>query len=178
VGGYLDCKKSKKRFPKIRKINIGNAKAHNRVEQSFRRKGFLFADGVLAEIIKTKQTTSGKVHKIVFVGKTKISYCLESDGVFSHGDTIKEARESLIYKIGERDKSAYEKWTLKTRITKKQAIESYRVITGACEAGVRHFVESNSRECGKQKYTVQEVIKITKGQYGNENYASYFKANN
>ena len=175
VGGYLYYRgaDTKAAFPKLKKTNSGNAVARRRVDYSFKRKGFLFADGILTKITGTKEAAGGaKIHKVVVVGKIKTSYCIESDGVFSHGDTIKEARESLLYKVGERDKSAYEKWSLETKITKKQAIESYRVITGACEAGVRHFVESHGKL--KNKYTVKEIIDITKGQYGNVEYQNFF----
>ena len=134
----------------------------------------MFADSMLSRITETKILKSGaKIHKIIAVGKTKSSYCIESDGTFSHGDTIKEARESLLYKVGERDKTAYEGWTLDKKITKKEAIESYRVITGACEAGVRSFVQSSGKL--KRKYTVREIVEITKGQYGNQDYAEFFK---
>jgi hypothetical protein len=60
-------------------------------------------------------------------------------------------------------------------MTAKEAIESYRVITGACEAGVRGFVQSQGGL--KKTYTVKEVIKLTKGQYGNEVYAAFFTKN-
>ncbi len=178
VGGSLDCRgaDTKAAFPRLSKTNCGNAVAARKVAQVFKRKGFLFADGLLAKIVETKRTANVQIHKIQIIGKTKTSICLESDGVFSHGDTIKEARESLLYKVGERDKSAYQKWTLETKITKRQAVESYRIITGACEAGVRHFVESNSSKCAKGKYTVKEVITITQGQYGNDCYANFFLA--
>ena len=178
MGGYLDCSgaDTKASFPKLseKQIRIGPQLANKRVRSSFRRKNFLFADGILSKIIETKIGKSGaKIHKIVVVGKTKQSYCIEADDTFSHGDTIKEARESLLYKISERDKSAYEGWGLDKKITKKQAIESYRVITGACEAGVRQFVQSHGKL--KRNYTVQEVIEITKGQFGNEEYAAFFR---
>ena len=77
-----------------------------------------------------------------------------------------------MYKIGDRDKSDYERWNLDKVITKRDAIESYRVITGACESGVRHFVESVGNT--KARYTVKEVINLTKGQYGHEEYKNFF----
>ena len=115
-----------------------------------------------------------QVHKIVIIGKSKASYCIETDGTFSHGDTIKEARESLIYKVGDRDKSKFDGWKLDRKMTAKEAIESYRVITGACEAGVRAFVESHGNL--KTTYTPKAVIKLTNGQYGTEQYAAFFSA--
>jgi hypothetical protein len=175
VGGGLDCRgaDTKAAFPKLKKRDCGDAAASASVKRAFKRRGFLFADGMLSKIDSTRDLRGGaKVHSIRVVGKTKVTYCIESDGTYSHGDTIKEARESLLYKIGQRDKSAYEGWRLDRRITGKEAIASYRVITGACEAGVRAFVQAHGGL--KSRYTVQEVINITRGQYGSEMYAEFF----
>jgi hypothetical protein len=175
VGGGIDCLGSdtKVLFPKLKKKYAGSAKAMLRINTAFKRKNFLFYDVILSKVIDTKVLKGGvKVYRLVVVGKTNISYCIESDGVYSHGETIKDARESLLYKVGERDKSAYEGWILDTKITKRQAIESYRVITGACEYGVRCFVEGQGKL--KSKYTVREVIELTKGQYGNAEYSAFF----
>jgi hypothetical protein len=175
VGGWLNCSgaDTKASFPKLKKTDVGDASARSKVTRAFRRKGFLFADGLLSRIVDTKQSRGGAlVHTVVSVGKSKRSYCLEVDGTYSHGDTIREARESLLYKIGERDKSKYEGWTRDRKMTAKEAIESYRVITGACEGGVREFVRQNGKL--KKTYTVKEVIGLTNGQYGHEEYKAFF----
>ena len=175
VGGYIECRGADTRvlFPKLIKTECGDFLSKQKIYSAFRRKDFLFYDGILSRVIDTKVLKSGvKVYRLEVVGKTSISYCIESDGVYSHGETIKEARESLLYKIGERDKSEYEGWTLDKRITKRQAIESYRVITGACEYGVCCFVEGQGKL--KLKYSVREVIDLTKGQYGNMEYSAFF----
>ncbi len=176
VGGGLYCCGADTRaaFPRLTKKECGDAVARARVGRAFRRKGFLFADDILSEIVSTRDLRGGaKVHRIRVVGKTKVTYCIESDGTYSHGDTIKEARESLLYKVSQRDKSAYAGWKLDRKITGKEAIASYRVITGACEAGVRAFVQGQGGL--RARYTVQEVINLTRGQYGHEVYAAFFK---
>ena len=172
IGGSLDCGSAKVSLPKLREKECGATKAIAKVQAAFRRKGFVLFDGILASIVTTKERVYGKLHRLKITGQTQISFCIEADGSYSHGDTIKQARESLLYKIGNRDKSAYEKWTRETTITKKQAIESYRVITGACESGCRHFVEQHGMT--NRKYKVGEIIEITKGQYGNESYCEFF----
>ena len=176
IGGSLYCRgaDTKAAFPKLTTQNCGDAKASRNVTAAFRRNGFVRFDGILSFIMTTKLLKIGlKIHRIVVVGKAKSSFCVETrDGTFSHGDTIKQAKESLIYKIGERDKSDYEKWTLDTVVSKLEAIKSYMVITGACETGTRHFVESVGKTKGK--YSVREVIKLTEGQYGHEAYKSFF----
>ena len=47
----------------------------------------------------------------------------------------------------------------------------YRVITGACEAGTRHFVEHNKIP---RNLTVSKVIEITENQYGNNKLKEFF----
>jgi hypothetical protein len=87
----------------------------------------LLADDILAKIVETKQLRGRlKIHKVILVGKSKMSYCIETDGTYSHGDTIKEARESLLYKIGKRDKSRYKGWSLNHTITK--IVQEYVVV--------------------------------------------------
>ena len=67
----------------------------------------------------------------------------DSNGNYSHGKTIAEARSALIYKLSSRDTTEFKKWTTKTTVTLADAIRSYRAITGACEAGTRHFCEQS-----------------------------------
>jgi hypothetical protein len=127
----------------------------------------LFADGILAKIIKHK----GNVYKIIITGKTEISYCVKRDELFSHGETIREAKAGLLFKISNRDTSKFKNWRLSTKISYRDAIESYRIITGACEYGTKMFAATIT---AKKEYTVSEVIKITEEQYGNETYKSFF----
>ena len=138
--------------------------------ECFLKVGFLFADNILAKILEKKKN----VYKIKICGQTKASYCIEIDGVFSHGTTIKKAKESLLYKISNRDTSKYTNYSLDTVVSFEEAIKMYRCITGACESGTRHFVE-NILKNRKKKYTIKEIIKETKNQYGNETLKEFFK---
>ena len=175
VGGWLDIySDAKLKAPKA-KYNSENAKqlAFKFNFECFMKLGFLFADNILAKIVTKKKN----VYKIQIVGQTKISYCIEVDGTFSHGATLKEAKESLIYKITDRDKSDYEDYTLDTEVTHEEAIKMYRVITGACKAGTRDFVE-NVLTNKKEKYTVKEIIKLTEGRFGNETLKEFMENKN
>ena len=109
------------------------------------------------------------------IAHKKIEYLVtDGEGKWAHGATLKEAKDSLIYKIADRDKSKYDNWTKDTIVTHAEAIESYRVITGACAMGTRHFCEVVLGNKKKDKYTIAEVIELTKGQYGSESFASFF----
>ena len=116
------------------------------------------------------------VYKVVtfddFV-RGEITYIVEKDGVYSHGKTIKEARESFIYKISNRDTSAFGNMTLDTVVSFEEAVKMYRAITGACEAGTKHFV-GGLREL-KPRYTIAEIIELTEGQFGATDFKNFFK---
>ena len=132
-----------------------------------------FAEVQIIDDVKTIILNHRKnVIKGVFLDSLKPCYVVEKDGIYSHGATLKEAKDSLIYKISNRGTSMYENYTLNTVVTFEEAIKMYRVITGACEAGTRNFVENLAKK--KKKYTVQEIITATVGQYGSETFREFF----
>ena len=132
-----------------------------------------FAEVQIIDDVKTIILNHKKnVIKGVFLDSLNPCYVVEKDGVYSHGRTLKEAKDSLIYKISNRDNSMYEDYTLDTVVTFEEGIKMYRVITGACEAGTRNFVEGLAKK--KKKYTVGEIITATEGQYGNETFKEFF----
>jgi hypothetical protein len=47
----------------------------------------------------------------------------------------------------------------------------YRVVTGACAAGVRLFLETKGIET--KSYTVKEMLELTEGQYGHSSFKEY-----
>jgi hypothetical protein len=177
IGGYLYCSGSdtKAAFPLNPKINDKDCPAKSICRMSlaisFALLGILFADGISAKRISSKVSGEIIIHAVVIVGKTKKSYVIERNGAYSHGNTISEARASLIYKLSDRDTSKFKAWCLDTVISLEDAILSYRVITGACEAGVRGFCEKKK---SKKRYTVGEIIKLTSGAYGNNEYKQFF----
>ena len=103
-------------------------------------------------------------HKKVFV---------VSDGThFSHGKTIKEALLDLDYKKSDRNKELYKEWNKDTQVSLNEMIIAYRVITGACNHGVNDFIKSNKLP---SKVKVKDVIKLTKGHYGHEEFTEFFR---
>ena len=95
----------------------------------------------------------------------------DNEGNFAHGQTLHEARESLIYKTSERNSELYKSWKLTDIKTKAELIKAYRVITGACEFGTKQFC--NGRDL-PDTATVEQAIKITAGQYGSERFREFF----
>ena len=166
VGGGLDLRGTginQEEKKKVKKLTFN-------IESLLTWKGgkYRVFDGIFCEVLCKKKN----VFKVK-IGN-KIQFVVTDGERFAHGETIEKARDSLMYKIIKRDTSAYEHLRKNSVLTKEEAIKMYRVITGACEAGTRHFVETNSDKI-KEKMTVSEIIKITEGQYGSDTLKTFFR---
>lgn len=112
------------------------------------------------------------------IGKVKQMYIVtDGENHYAHGDTLQEARADLIYKINDRDTSAYKNMSLDDSLTFEEAIAAYRTITGACSPGTRDYIENRLPKPHKEKYTIREIIQLTKGEYRNEVFAEFFNSN-
>ena len=127
----------------------------------------IIVDNILSKVISKK----GNIYKVVNHNETVPTYIIKQDDLYSHGRTIKEARDSLIYKISSRDTSKYENLTIDDILSKEECIKMYRAITGACEYGTRSFVEQQKT---KKEYSIKEIIELTQGQFGNETFTKFF----
>lgn len=103
----------------------------------------------------------------------KESFIITDGENYSHGETIKQAKADLIYKISNRDTSQFNNLTLDSVLPKEDAIKMYRIITGACEFGTKQFVSSLKKT--KKEYSVKEIIDLTSGQFGNEKLKQFFE---
>ncbi len=130
---------------------------------------YVSVDGVFSEVVSHK----GDIYRTRQIGKERVEYLVtDRKDKWAHGSTLEAARADLIYKIGSRDKSVYADLTLDSVLPFEKAIEAYRVITGACSAGTRGFVER--LEAVKDKYSIREICDLTKGQYGNGEFVQFF----
>ena len=185
VGGYLNAygANTQNAFPKLKHKNCDKAKqiARRNLNRSLLKAGYMLQDEILSRHLASRKLSNGLiVHTGIIVGKTSKSYVIETpDGVYAHGDTVKQAREALLYKLSEnRDTTPYRAWTLDTSITKRQAIQSYMAITGACATGTKHFVETRFGDKVPARTTVRKVIEMTAGQYKSDVYKNFFTENN
>ena len=55
-----------------------------------------------------------------------------------------------------------------------EMVTMYRIITGACQQGTQSFLDSLGDKL-KDSYTIQEVIELTKDQYGGKRFAEFFQ---
>jgi hypothetical protein len=130
---------------------------------------YILIDDILSEVIHKR----GNTWKVKIVGRKEETYIVtDGNGSYSHGDTIKEAREDLLFKLGNRSKEEYKDLTLESVLKFEDAVVCYRVITGACQAGIKHFLSIASIK--RKSYSIQNIIDLTEGQYGNQTFKSFF----
>ena len=136
---------------------------------SFQDGKYIKVDGIFTEVISKK----GNVYKVKKLNEKEEFFIVgDGNGKFAHGKTLKEAKEDLIFKISNRNKEEFKNLKLDSVLKFKDAVECYRVITGACSFGTKDFVKTNNIE--EKDYSIKEIIKLTKGKYGNETFKNFF----
>ena len=131
---------------------------------------YILADDRFSVVISHKKN----VWKCHDLNKTDVYYLVtDGKGHFAHGDTVKDAKESLIYKMSDRDVSDYKGLSDSHKFTFAEAVECYRSITGACAEGTRNFVKQKLIEV-PESLTIAEIKKITVGEYGHESFIQFF----
>ena len=132
---------------------------------------YIKVDNIFGKIVKQ----NGNEYHIKVVGCENITYLVtDGEGRWSHGDTLKEAKNDLIYKISKRNQDAYKTLTLDSKLSFQDAIMCYRVITGACYFGTMDFIEHRLGKNKKEVYTIKEIINLTKDEYGGKTFNDFF----
>ena len=126
-----------------------------------------FFDGVKKNVLKQRK------QKNIDIYYFEDGVCIKKDGIYSHGKTLKEAKEDWIYKISNSDTTEYKDMNIDTIISFEEMIKMYRTITGACGFGCRDFIKTNNVE--KRKYSIKEIIDLTQNQYGSNTFKEFFK---
>ena len=111
---------------------------------------YLMVDGLFTEVVRKR----GNVYIVKKINATKEFYLVtDGDGFWSHGDTLKQAKEDLVFKVlSEKMKNE------PLKMTDSVDVPRYRAITGACSAGVQMFRDSHGLT--KDEYTVAELLPI------------------
>ena len=161
VGGSLDLSGTQITNPR----NYKNLKNGDFVDGKY-----LYCDDMLIHVKRKK-----KIGEYTFyVGKIKGMNVLFDGENYAHCKSFKEGVSDIEFKKAkDRGANQYKDYTLETVVTFEEAITMYRIITGACKAGTENFI--NSQRDIKKKYTVQEIIDITEGQYRSEIFKNFFK---
>ena len=139
--------------------------------ETWLERGYVNADGIMQKLVSKKKRGKVEIFTVENFPQKKKSYVVKKGETFSHGETVEKAIEGLRYKLSDRDTSRFKKWKLDTKVSEEDAIQAYRAITGACEFGVKSFVESVKIP---KSLTVKKVIELTSGRYGSEQFAKFF----
>ena len=180
VGGYLDLEGTgitdtsnviRELLQDSRqRINQARSKT-NFLQSQWNGNTYIKVDGIFSVVDSHK----GNVWHVHQIGSSKQTVVItDGDGHYAHGDTLQEARADLIYKINDRDTSAYKQLTPDDELTFEEAIAAYRTITGACSAGTRDFIENRLPKPHKEKYTIREMIALTEGEYRTDAFKEFF----
>jgi len=116
----------------------------------------------------------GNVYHVKKLNNNKVFYLITDGERWSHGDTLKEAKMDLVYKVTNKTKDDYKGLSKTSILSFEEAVICYRVITGACSFGVKDFVKNKLVKVEKE-YNIETIIEKTIGCYGNEEFKNYFK---
>jgi len=141
------------------------------VQQHFERQGYLFADKILQTIISKKTAGPLIIYKTKKIAKDEINFVVYDGEYYSHGETLEQAKNDLIFKRTSQDTSKFKEWKLTDKKPLSELIEAYRSITGACSSGTKDFCTNRDL---KEDYTIEEAIKITAGAYNSDKFALFF----
>ena len=146
VGGYLNLRSVTELIPGFNPTTGGNLHLRSGLKAqytpfpvnhifSWQNGKYIRCDGILCEVLSKKKD----IYKVKVVGKNEESYLIVSGDYSAHGATLKQAKEDLVFKIAS-EKLRKEPITKDTLFT----VKYYRLLTGACDAGVRAWMQQNN----------------------------------
>ena len=131
---------------------------------------YLYADGILTHVKGCKKIDG----YIYYQGKIKGRNVVSDGTHYAHCKSLRDGIADLIFKAAaERGAGQYKGLTLDSVVKTEDAINMYRVITGACRQGTQRFLDNLGKL--KESYAVREIIDITRGQYGAERLQEFFE---
>lgn len=163
VGGYLD----------LEGTQITNKNDYAKLRQGDYKPGkYIYCDDILTHVKRIKRFADytyyfGKIpgQNVIFDGKN-----------YAHCKSFKDGVADLEFKKAkDRGANQYKGLTVDSVVTYEQAKTMYRIITGACKQGTDRFIASLDQKKIKDKYTVRELVALTKGQYRANVFESFFK---
>ena len=169
VGGWLDLSGTQisdksKAARSVRRLRDGDY-APNK---------YLYADGILTHM-------SGKCRKAgeytLYIGKIKGRNVVSDGKNYAHCNNLRDGIADLKFKAAkDRGVDQFRGLDMDTPIPLEDCKTMYRCITGACRQGTESFAES-LRSGGKLKdrYTIREMIEVTRGQYNSEHFAEFWE---
>lgn len=110
---------------------------------------YVKADGIFTEVVNKH----GNVYKVKKVHSQKEFYLVTDGKTHAHGETLKQAKEDFRFKLIA-EKLKKDPIKPNTVIT----IQYYRIITGACQIGVKNWMEQNKIK--KSEYKAKDLLPL------------------
>jgi small nuclear ribonucleoprotein (snRNP)-like protein len=177
VGGDLDLrgtnikkkkvKKPKENFWQNLKLDI-KLKLGLDIKLSWKNGKYRKIDGLFCEVLEQKRN----IIKVKI--RNKQAFIFQKNGIYAHGNTVKQAYFDWLFKTSDRDVEKYKNIKSDEVHPLDWWVVAYRIITGACSFGTNNYLETN-KDKYKDKMTLLEVIEATKGQYGSDTFREFFK---
>ena len=98
----------------------------------------------------------------------------DNKGTWAIGKTTSIANRKLLFLKSKGNKSKYQGLSLDSELLFDEAVICYRVITEACGPGVEKYIETRLPKPHKEKYTIREIIELTKSEYSGWIFEQFF----
>jgi hypothetical protein len=132
---------------------------------------YTYLDGILIDII-SKKIIDGRT-----VIKHSFGYVVSDGTDHAHGKDLRTALLDLHFKTSKKDLSKYKNIDTSINQTIEFLYEMYRNITGACSFGTQNWMKRNEdfvKRVEESGASIDEVMKKTEGEYGNQRLKEFF----
>ena len=129
---------------------------------------YIYCDGILTWYSRKKAFSN----YTVYVGYFGNYVVVDGDKNCAHGNSIRQCIADIAFKKSARDSSEYKGIDMDEQYPLMECIVMYRSITGACSGGVEMFMQKQKEI--KDTYSVNEIIGITDGNYGHDQFVQFF----
>ena len=129
---------------------------------------YIYCDGTLTWYSRKKAFSN----YTVYVGYFGDYVVVDGDKNCAHGNSIRQCIADITFKKSDRDSSEYKGTDMDEQYPLMECIVMYRSITGACSGGVEMFMQKQKEI--KDAYSVNELIGITVGNYGHDQFVQFF----
>lgn len=130
---------------------------------------YLYADGILSHIKASRRVGD----YTLYIGKIKGQNVVSDGKHYAHCDKMRDGIADLLFKsAADRGLEQYKGLNLDSVLAFPEAVNMYRIVTGACRQGTQRFIDGMKDR--KDQYTVSGIIDMTEGQYGAERFKAFF----
>ena len=135
-------------------------------------------DGSTMRILSEKKVGENTIYRAAYfkggpLNEHPLCYIAERGEKTAHGDTVRQAIRDLNFKIASED---FDLEDLIEKIRERQAVtfNDYRLITGACESGLRHGLQERGIDPDVEELPLADVIRLCADGFGGREFRAHF----